>query len=479
MSFVAGLLVGVVAGTLVALVVLAQRRSRRDAGMHRTEALLSESRQALERSSATTGQLQERLVAAEREQARLEAEVAFERQAGELRRTAWEEDRARLEGSFAELSRRALQHNAEAFLELADQRMKQAQVAAQGDLVQRQQAIAQVLEPFKETLTKYEGGLRQLELDRKGAYEALTERIGQLGQSQEQLQRETRNLVSALRSPQTRGRWGEVQLRRVVELAGMLVHCDFDEQVGVIGETGRLRPDMVVHMPGGGEVIVDAKVPLEAFLRAVEAEDETVHRTELALHARQLRTHVDDIAKKEYWKHVDGSAEQVVVFVPGDALLAAAYDQDPRLQEHAMTSGVLLATPTTLIALLRTIALGWRQERLAENARRVQELGTELYERLRRMGQHLAKMQRSLTATVESFNQTVGSFESRVMVTARKFPELGAATETEELALLEPVEATVRFPNVPEVNQRQMPPVHLVADTSEEPGLPPVESLPG
>jgi DNA recombination protein RmuC len=298
-----------------------------------------------------------------------------------------------------------------------------------------------------QTLTKYEASLRQLELDRQGAYRELTTRVAQLGQSQEQLQRETRQLVTALRSPQTRGRWGEVQLRRVVEMAGMLPHCDFDEQVRTEGDAGRLRPDMVVHLPGGGEIVVDAKVPLDAFLRAVEAADDDERRAHLVVHARQLRDHVDQMTKREYWRYVGGSAEQVVVFVPGDSLLSAAYEHDPSLQEHAMANGVLLTTPTMLIALLRTVAYGWRQESLAVHARQVQQLGSELYDRLRTMGGHLAKVQRSLTTTVEAFNQAVGSFESRVLVTARRFPEMGAAFDSDELTPLEPVEATPRLPH--------------------------------
>lgn len=441
---VVGLAVGLVVGLALGLSLLLARRARMEARLRTAEALLSESRRTAERLGAEVGQVRAELGGAMQDRARLASEVEHTRRSAEERAARWEEDRQRLVGSFAELSDRALQQNTEQFLELADQRLRQAHLVAQGDLVQRQQAIGALLEPFKETLTRYEEGLRRLEMDRKGAYEALTARVANLGQSQAELERETRNLVTALRSPQIRGRWGEVQLRRVVELAGMLAHCDFDEQVEVSGVEGRLRPDMVVHVPGGGQVAVDAKVPLEAFLKAAECEEESQRAVHLVSHARQLRTHVDQMAKKEYWKHVGHSADQVVVFVPGDALLAAAFEHDPHLQEHAMASGILLATPTTLIALLRTIAHGWRQEVLAENARRVQELGAELYDRLRRMAGHLGKMQRSLMSTVEAFNQVVGSFESRVLVTARKFPELGAVHEGEELPTLEPVESSPR-----------------------------------
>ena len=359
-----------------------------------------------------------------------------------------EEDRAaeaRLAATFAELSGRALQQNAEQFLTVAQQRFQQVQESAQGDLAHRQESIARLLEPLRELLERYEGELRQLELDRRGAYEGLTVTVGALRDSQQQLERETRNLVTALRSPQTRGRWGEVQLRRVVELAGMVAHCDFEEQVSAAANGSVLRPDMVVRLPGGGRMVVDSKVPLEAYLRAIDAEDDAGREAEMKEHAHQLRRHVDQMAKKEYWRSVDGSAEQMVVFVP-DALLAAAFEHDPGLQEHAMANGVLLATPTTLIALLRTVAYGWRQDTFATEAREVQRLGRELYERLGTMGSHLAKVQRSLHATVEAFNQAVGSFESRVLVTARKFPEMGAAPGAGELPLLEPVEERPRAP---------------------------------
>jgi DNA recombination protein RmuC len=247
-------------------------------------------------------------------------------------------------------------------------------------------------------------------------------------------------------------------------MAGMLAHCDFNEQVTMVGEEGRLRPDMIVHVPGGGEIVVDAKVPLDAFLHLIDAEDEASRTMHQAAHARQLRTHVDQLAKKEYWKQFEHSPQQVVAFIPGDHLLSAAYESDPELQEHAMANGVLLTTPTMLIALLRTVAFGWRQEQLAENAREVQQLGVELYERLRTMSTHMQKLQRSLTNSVAAYNDAVGSLESRVLVTARRFPALGVVGDAAgDIADLRSVDAA----------PRRLQAVELVADTGsddEKPG---------
>jgi DNA recombination protein RmuC len=468
----AGLLIGLVVGAALGLVVGLSVATRRQAGQaaetRAAEARLEDARQA---AAGLAGQLEAAraaLAAADAERVRSAAEIDHLQQAAAERAAAWEEDRQRLVGSFADLSNQALQRNTEQFLTLADTRLKEAQEAARGDLAQRQQAITHLLQPLQETLSKYEQGLRQLELERKGAYATLAEQVRQLGSSNEKLRQETGNLVTALRSPQTRGRWGELQLRRVVEMAGMLAHCDFDEQVSVDTPDGRLRPDVVVKLPGGAQVVVDAKVPLEAFLRSVDAGDEETRKVELVAHARQLRTHVDQLAKREYWNQFDPSPEFVVAFVPGDPLLAAAFEHDPALIEHAMANRVLLATPTTLIALLRTVAYGWQQEALTANARTVQRLGAELYDRLRVMGSHLAKLQRGLTTTVEAFNDTIGSLESRVLVTARRFPELGViGAGTKDLPELTPVSATARHPQAPELGEDQPTLRSLPADEGE------------
>lgn len=456
---VLGAVIGLVAGLALGLVWHLFRHADVQTAARTAEARLADAQAA---SIELTNQLQAAVTAAaaaETARAVSAAELELLKKSDDDERARSQEERQRLAGTFAELSARALQKNNEQFLALAETKFSQAQTAAQGDLSQRQRAIAQLLGPLSETLARYEVGLQKIEVERKGAYEGLSEKVAQLHLGHEQLQKETRNLVTALRSPQTRGRWGEIQLRRVVEMAGMLSHCDFDEQVSTLTDGGRLRPDMIVHVPGGGEIVVDAKVPLDAFLKLIEADNDDARALFQASHARQLRAHVDQLAKKEYWKQFARSPQQVVAFIPGDQLLSAAYESDPTLQEHAMANGVLLTTPTMLIALLRTVAFGWRQESLAENAREVQRLGAELYERLRTMSSHMQRLQRSLTASVTAYNDAVGSLESRVLVSARRFPALGVVSvETEEIADLAPVEASPRL----------LQAVELVADTHED-----------
>ena len=441
---VIGVVLGLAVGLAIGIAWHLARSARVAGAAHVAESRLADARTAAAEQAAQLRAASESAAQAEKERAVAVNELELMRKAAAEATARAEEERDRLTGAFAELSAEALVRNNEQFLALADTKFKEARTAAQGDLSQRQQAIAQLLDPLSETLARYQRGLQELEVERKGAYTSLNERVAALHLGHEQLQKETRNLVTALRSPQTRGRWGEIQLRRVVEMAGMLEHCDFDEQVSTSTEDGRLRPDMIVHMPGGRDMVVDAKVPLDAFLKLIEADDDESRVLFQAQHAKQLRTHVDQLAKKEYWKQFE-SPQQVVAFIPGDQLLSAAYESDPTLQEYAMSNGVLLTTPTMLIALLRTVAFGWQQETLADNARQVQQLGAELYDRLRTMTGHLQSLQRSLTSSVEAYNKAVGSLETRVLVSARKFPGLGVVgSESVEIAALSPIEVAPR-----------------------------------
>ncbi len=445
---VIGIVVGVLTGAAVAWAVCSARASARMAA----ERAGSEADLAKARTDAVV----------------LNAALESERAKYEEQQVVIDEIRRQLVGEFAELSRRALTQNSSQFLELADARMREAQQVAKGDLEQRHQALEQLLAPFREQLGKYEQGLRLLELERQRAYSQLSEQVRHLNESQDKLQLETRNLVTALRAPATRGRWGEIQLRRVVEMAGMLEHCDFEEQVSTRGAGGTLRPDLVVRLPGNKQVVVDAKVPLQAFLDANEATDEDSRRSHLQLHARQLRAHVDSLSKKAYWEQFADSPEFVVAFVPGDPLLAAAFEHDAGLLEHAVSNHVLLATPTTLIALLRAVAYSWQSEALADNAREVQQMGRDLYRRLAAFGDHMSRTGKSLNSAVTAYNRAVGSLERSVLPQARRFQELGlvGGVEKDELAV-EQVDALTRQIQSPELS-RGVPPLELLEEADEE-----------
>ncbi len=442
-----GLIVGVAAGLLLGLLTRAGALGAARAA----EARLADAQERnrlldveLAEARAAAAAAKDRASWLDTELARLSAELTHVRGAADERAEVLEENRRQLTGEFARLSAVALRQNNEQFLQLADTKLGETRQAADGELAKRQQAIESLLKPIGEQLTKYEEGMQRLEREREGAYRLLTKQMEDLSVSHDQLQKETRNLVTALRSPQTRGRWGEMQLRRVVEMAGMLEHCDFDEQVTSDTDDGRARPDMVVHLPGGKNVAVDAKVPLQSFLDANEADDEVERRALLVNHGRQLRNHVDALAKKEYWKRVDPSPEFVVAFVPGDSLLTVALEHEPGLMEHAAANHVLLATPTSLIALLRAVAYGWQQDALAANAKAVQSLGRELYQRLCVFGEHMSGVGKGLSSAVTSYNRAVGSLEARVMKTAQRFTELGVSPGERELPVLAPVEATTR-----------------------------------
>jgi DNA recombination protein RmuC len=380
------------------------------------------------------------------------AELDRVRAAADERLAAVDEARSTFENVFKALSADALRSNSEAFLQLARTQLEHVRVQASGDLEQRQKAVEQLVAPIRESLEKVDGQVRSLEQARREAYGSLAQQVRTLAEGQERLRLETGNLVTALRAPHVRGRWGEMQLKRVVEMAGMVAYCDFVEQATTRDADGRaLRPDVVVRLAGGKHIVVDAKAPLHAYLDALEAQDDDVRRLKLAEHARQVREHIAKLGSKAYWRQFDNTPDFVVMFLPDETFFRAALEHDGSLIEAGVDAGVVPASPTTLIGLLRVIAYGWQQETVAESAREVSELGRELYERLSVLGRHLAKLGRGLDGAVAAYNETVGSLETRVLVTARKFEEHGIGGE---LPAVEPLERQARPLQAVELTQQ-------------------------
>jgi len=402
------------------------------------EAQLGAAREAGMRSSVQAAELEK------------EASTLREQLLETAQRAAVYEERARLlgdakqalENAFKSLSAEALKHNNAVFLDLARASLGEFQQVAKGDLERRQQAIDALVAPVKASLDKVDEKIQVLEKAREQAYGELRQQFAQITQAHSKLSDETGNLTRALRQSHVRGRWGEIQLRRVVEMAGMMLHCDFVEQES--GDDGRLRPDLIVKLPGNRHIVVDSKAPITAYMEAHEATNDEVRKAKIQLHAQLMRRHLESLAKKSYWEQFQPTPEVVVMFIPGEAFYSAALEADPELLDSAFGQNVIIASPASLMALLKAAAYGWRQESIADNAREISQLGQELHQRMGVMAEHLGRLGKGLGTALDSYNSAIASFETRVFASARKFKELGATSQDAEIFELRAIEGGVR-----------------------------------
>lgn len=382
----------------------------------------------------------------------LETTLELERNTSKEKFQALEQARDQMATTFSSLSSQALKHNNEEFLKLANENLKQFQNNAKHDLSEKEKAIETLIKPIKEALVKSEQQMHSIEKDRKHAYGALQQHLETMTLNQSALQNETRNLVQALRRPEVRGQWGEMTLKRLAELAGMVEHCDFYTQESIKTEDALQRPDMIVRMPDGREIVVDVKTPLDAYLTAVEASTDEEREIALQRHCKNVKQRVNELASKAYWNQLNNTPDFVVLFIPGDQFLSTALDYDANLLEEALSKQVILATPTSFVALLRAVAYGWRQEQLTENADKIRDVGEELYQRLAVFSDHLAKLGKTLDSSTKLFNNAVGSFDTRILPSARKFKELGI-NEKKSISQPEQIETATRSLESTEIEQ--------------------------
>lgn len=378
-----------------------------------------------------------------KENSQLALQLSLEKQTSEQFDALLDQTHAQLANSFNQLSNEALSRNNDHFIKLAEENLKRYQSEAKAELSSKEQAIEQLIKPIKDALQQTAKHINDIEKERKESYGNLSSTITHMAQGQQALQHETKNLVQALRRPEVRGQWGEMTLRRLAELSGMVAHCDFFEQTHTVTESGNIRPDMIVRLPENREIIVDAKTPLDAYLSAIQTTDEHVQKKELIRHAQIIRQRAKELAAKNYWAEFSQSPEFVVLFIPGEHFLSAALEVDTSLLEDTIKMNIILASPTNFIALLRAVSYGWKQQALADNAIEIRELGETLYKRLSVFTNHLTKLGSSLNSSVENFNKTVGSLERQVMPSGKRFLDMGLRAK-EEITDIPTIETQVR-----------------------------------